>query len=174
MRPAESVPEDDDAAERPAARSPVERAAVAFPALVLLALLLCSFMDVVGRGLFNSPLPGAVELSELMMALLVASALPLVTAKRAHIVVDFLDPLLGRRLKLIQEALVSVVSVVLLAILAWRLAIQTLDMAAYNAITAFLSVPTWPVVGFMAAMCAIAGVLHLALLIRLLRHGDDR
>jgi TRAP-type C4-dicarboxylate transport system permease small subunit len=163
----------DDEAERPERRSAAEWAAVAFPAAVLMALLLCSFLDVAGRGLFNSPLPGAVELSEMMMALLVASALPLVTAKNAHIVVDFLDPVLGPRLRRVQAVVVALFAIALLVTLAWQLWLQALDMAQHNAETAFLGLPMAPVIGFMAAMCAVAAVVHLWLLARRLRSGKE-
>ncbi|SVB94388.1 uncharacterized protein METZ01_LOCUS247242, partial [marine metagenome] len=37
-------------------------------ALVLMLLMIITFIDVLGRYLFSAPLPGAFELTEIMMA----------------------------------------------------------------------------------------------------------
>lgn len=60
-------------------------------AVVLMALMLITCIDVVGRYVFNNPLPGSVELTQISMALMVFAAMPVVTWRGGHIVVDLLD-----------------------------------------------------------------------------------
>ena len=54
-------------------------------ALVLMAMVALTVVDVVARYLFNSPVNGAFELTEMMLATVVFLALPLTTAAGEHI-----------------------------------------------------------------------------------------
>ncbi|WP_221801475.1 TRAP transporter small permease [Oceanobacter mangrovi] len=67
----------------------------AFAGVVLMALMLLTCADVVGRYFFNNSINGAVELTEIGLAVLVFAEMPLVTWRGGHVVVDLLDNLLG-------------------------------------------------------------------------------
>ncbi|RAU18907.1 TRAP transporter small permease [Nitrincola tibetensis] len=60
-------------------------------AVMLMVLMLITCVDVVGRYVFNKPLPGSIELTEIGMAILIFAAMPVVTWRGGHIVVDLLD-----------------------------------------------------------------------------------
>ena len=47
--------------------------------VVLFLLMLITCIDVVGRYLFASPLPGATELTEVGLAIMVFAAIPVIT-----------------------------------------------------------------------------------------------
>lgn len=64
--------------------------------LSLLAMVLLTFADVIGRRFFNAPIYGAHDLTEHLMAIIVFSGLPLLTAARGHLCVDLLDRFLMR------------------------------------------------------------------------------
>ena len=57
------------------------------------ALIGLTCVDVVARYAFNSPVNGAYELTELLLASLIFLALPLTTAAGEHIEVELLDGL---------------------------------------------------------------------------------
>src|SRR3546814_2116480 len=63
----------------------IEKVVCGFAATILFCLMVCTFVDVVGRYVFNSPLPGALELTEIMMASLIFTILPVVSARSDHI-----------------------------------------------------------------------------------------
>lgn len=132
---------------------------------ILFALMLCTFLDVAGRFFFNRPLPGALEFTEIMMGGLIFSILPLVTARREHITVDILD-LSWSGLDAVQSFVINVASAVMLALLGWRLWLQALDMAAYDAMSPFLGLPMAPVAGFMSIMIGVTVVVLLILAFR--------
>ena len=60
---------------------------------VLAGLIGLTCVDVVARYAFNSPVNGAYELTELLLATLIFLALPLTTAAGEHIEVELLDGL---------------------------------------------------------------------------------
>src|SRR3546814_13262355 len=68
----------------------IEKVVCGFAATILFCLMVCTFVDVVGRYVFNSPLPGALELTEIMMASLIFTILPVVSARSDTITVDLL------------------------------------------------------------------------------------
>lgn len=65
-------------------------------ATFLLVLMLITLVDVVGRYGFNSPVNGSFEITELLLAAIIFSALPLVVAKDQNITVDLIDAFVPR------------------------------------------------------------------------------
>jgi len=59
-------------------------------------MVLLTFTDVMGRRLFNTPVFGAHDITEHLMAVIVFSGLPLLTARRAHLSIDLFDSWLLR------------------------------------------------------------------------------
>ena len=56
-------------------------------AALMFAMMLLTFVDVVGRQLFNAPVLGGNELTRIAMGLLVYIGLPLVCLRREHITI---------------------------------------------------------------------------------------
>src|SRR5258706_13302114 len=61
---------------------------------ILFVLMLVTFTDVVSRYLFNWPLRGAFEATELMLLVLIFAGLPLVSHADEHVTMDFIDRVL--------------------------------------------------------------------------------
>ncbi len=141
----------------------LERSLAVLVALVLLFMMLLTFIDVLGRYLLNAPLPGAFELTELAMGLLIFSALPLATKDQQHVTIGLLDGLFrgpARRLRRIVLDLISAAALAGLAHVLWREAQKLRDWGDY---TAYLHIPLAPVIFFMAAMGGLAAAILLAL-----------
>lgn len=62
--------------------------------LMLLALMLLTCLDVIGRYVFNNSINGTTELTELALCIVIFCQLPIVTLTGAHVVVDILDRIL--------------------------------------------------------------------------------
>ena len=56
---------------------------------ILLVMMLLTFLDVVLRYLFNRPMAGAFEVTELLLLVLIFAGLPLVTYADEHALMDF-------------------------------------------------------------------------------------
>ncbi|HEY2188837.1 MAG TPA: TRAP transporter small permease, partial [Caldimonas sp.] len=68
-------------------------------AAILFFMMLLTAVDVIGRYLFNTPVNGGFEVTEIMLAALIYCGLPLVSARREHIVIDTFDPFFSRGFK---------------------------------------------------------------------------
>ena len=68
--------------------------------VILLAMMLLTVVDVVARYVFNRPVRGAFEVTELMLVVLIFAGLPLVSYAEGHAVMDFVDRFLGARVEL--------------------------------------------------------------------------
>ena len=128
---------------------------------ILLAMMVLTTVDVVARYLFNRPLRGAFEVTELLLLVLIFAGLPLVSFTNEHAVMDFIDRVLRRRALRGLQGLVELVSALLMFILAWLTWLKADRIWAYRDATDVLRILYGPFVHFMAVTLALAGVIHL-------------
>jgi TRAP-type C4-dicarboxylate transport system permease small subunit len=128
---------------------------------ILFAMMLLTAVDVVARYVFNRPLRGAFEVTELLLVVLIFAGLPLVSFAGEHAVMDFVDRVLGRRAQGALERVIQAVSAALMFLLAWLVWGKADRVWAYRDATDVLRVVYGPFVYFMAVMLAVAGVIHL-------------
>ena len=129
--------------------------------LLLLCLMLVTFSDVVARYLFNRPIRGAFEITELLLLVLIFAGLPLVSHADEHVTMDFIDRLLPAPAL---AALVRAMHAAMAAIfffLAWQVLIKAGRIAQYGDTTDVLRILIAPFVYFMAAMVLLTGLVHL-------------
>ena len=130
-------------------------------AAILLVMMGLTFVDVVARYVFNRPIAGAFEVTELLLLVLIFAGLPLVTYADEHAVMDFIDRLLGRRSLRALEGGVELVNAGLMFLLAWLTWLKADRIRAYGDATDVLRILYGPFVYFMALALALAGVIHL-------------
>jgi TRAP-type C4-dicarboxylate transport system permease small subunit len=130
-----------------------------FAAVDLFALMVLRCIDVVGRYVFNAPVPGASELTGLGLSLLIFVALPIVTAHSEHVSVGLLELIGGRFSRPIERVTLLLTSLVALSLMAWRLWDKAQSFASYGDGTSYLNVPLAPFAYFMSLMTAFAAVV---------------
>jgi TRAP-type C4-dicarboxylate transport system permease small subunit len=140
-------------------------------AVVLFLMMLITAVDVAGRYLFNKPIAGGFELTEILLAALIYCGLPLVSARREHIVIDTFDPLFSQGLKRGLDMVAEVVCAVALAGVGWLIFLRAVRVAEYGDTTSVLKLPLAPVVYLMGTMITVAAVIHLLLIF--VPHGAD-
>ena len=64
---------------------------------LLLMMMVLTFADVVARYLFNWPIRGGFEITELTLLVLIFAGLPLVSHADEHVTMDFIDRMLPPR-----------------------------------------------------------------------------
>jgi TRAP-type C4-dicarboxylate transport system permease small subunit len=128
---------------------------------ILLAMMALTTVDVVARYVFNRPLRGAFEVTELLLLVLIFAGLPLVSFTNEHAVMDFIDRVLGRRALRGLQGGVELVSAVLMFGLAWLVWGKADRIWAYRDATDVLRILYGPFVYFMALALALAGLIHL-------------
>jgi TRAP-type C4-dicarboxylate transport system permease small subunit len=139
----------------------LDRVLGAAAALLLFGLMALTTVDVVSRYLFNWPLRGAFEVTELLLLTLIFAGLPLASRAGEHVTLDFIDLLLGPRSRpLLQRAVDLACGLIVLA-LAWRVWVKAGTIAGYGDTTDVLRIPVAPFVYFMTGMVALTGIVHL-------------
>lgn len=127
----------------------------------LFALMVMTFFDVILRSLFNDPIESATEMTRLFMAITVFSALPVITWRGEHIVVDLFDPLFSDRLGRIRDVIINVVCGVVLfwpAVRVWQLAGRAKE---YGDVTEYLNIPQFYIAYFIACATFVTAVVLL-------------
>jgi TRAP-type transport system small permease protein len=128
---------------------------------ILLVLMLVTFADVVARYLFNFPLRGAFEITELMLLVLIFAGLPLVSHADEHVTMDFIDHMLPEPVLRALERVVHALCAGTLFFLAWLIWLKAGKIADYGDTTDVLRIAVAPFVYFMTAMIGLTGVVHL-------------
>ncbi|GAB0152652.1 MULTISPECIES: TRAP transporter small permease [Marinobacterium] len=124
----------------------------AVASLVLFILMALTCVDVIGRYLFNSPLHGGTELTEIGLAVMVFAAMPVVTWRGGHIVVDLLDRFLGSVIVKVLALFAALVMSSSLYFLAWRIFELGERSIGRGVVTEFLGMPSGYVVMYIAVM----------------------
>jgi TRAP-type C4-dicarboxylate transport system permease small subunit len=142
-----------------------ERRADAVLGMAASAILFCmmtlTFVDVVLRYVFNRPLRGGFEVTELMLLVLIFAGLPLVTHAGEHVTMDLIDRWLTARVRNALTRLMEAVSAALMFALTWFMWIKATRVAGYGDTTDVLRIAVAPFVYFMVAMILLSGLIHL-------------
>jgi TRAP-type C4-dicarboxylate transport system permease small subunit len=128
---------------------------------ILMGLMCLTFVDVVARYVFNRPLRGGFEITELLLLVLIFAGLPLVSHADEHVTMDFIDRLLGERAQRRLARAVHVVVAALMFFMTWQVSIKAARISSYGDATDVLRIVYGPFVYFMAAMIALAGLIHV-------------
>jgi TRAP-type C4-dicarboxylate transport system permease small subunit len=130
-----------------------------FAGVMLASVMMVTVVDVVGRYAFKRPLPGATEIIEILMALLVYIALPVVSQRNAHISVDLLGSAVPATMAPIRDVVIRVLCAGVLGIIAWRLWLYAGQLT--RDVTEYLKLPQAPLVYFLSVFAAVAALIEL-------------
>ena len=124
-------------------------------------MMCLTFVDVVARYLFNHPIRGAFEVTELMLLVLIFAGLPLVSHADEHVTMDFIDRMLPAGTVLVLQRLVHAVIAALFFMLTWQMWIKAGRISEYGDTTDVLRILVAPFVYFMVAMIALTACVHV-------------
>lgn len=133
-------------------------------ALILACIMLLTCVDVAGRYVLSMPVPGGLEVTELMMGALIFASLPLVTLRNQQVTVDLFAHLIPNFVRPALQAALQVVSGLCMAVIAWRLWVKGGQMIEQGDTTAVLQLEVWPLVYFMSVLAAVTAVILLLMI----------
>ena len=139
-------------------------------ASALFAIMLLTLVDVSGRKLLDSSVPGSLEVTELLLVLVIFAGLPLVSMQGEHVVFDSLDPWLPPWLRRAQQAVVDLLCAGALAGLAWLMWQKAGQLGDYGETTAQLKMGLAPFVRVISVLCGTTALVHLMLVLRPVTH----
>jgi len=135
--------------------------------VAIFAMMMLTFVDVIGRYLLNKPVPGAAEFISFLLAVSLFSGLAIVSGENRHISVTLFQSALDRRIKRLRTIVVRGFSVLTMTLIAAELFRHASRMIEFSRSTIVLDWPLWPMVLLMATASAIA------VLLMILRRSDD-
>lgn len=141
--------------------------------LLLGAIALLTFAAVMLRWLFNYGLPDAFDFSRLLLGTAMFWGIALAGFHNRHIQVDGfweLAPAWGRRLI---DIFATTVTLAFMALFAWMLESKVTSVFLSNEQTFDLRLPVWPFHAVAALGIALASLLLLLRLIRLLTSKEE-
>lgn len=128
---------------------------------ILFCMMTLTFVDVILRYLFNRPLRGGFEVTELMLLVLIFAGLPLVTHANEHVTMDLIDRWLSPRARRFLGRVMEAVSAALMFALTWFMWNKAQRISGYGDTTDVLRIAVGPFVYFMVAMILLSGLIHL-------------
>jgi len=124
----------------------------AIAVVILFSLMVMTCLDVGGRYLFNNAIDGSIELTRTGLAILVFAAMPVITWRGAHIVVDLIDGFLSH--KIIKY--LTLFSAVLISSSLYFVAVRIFELAERSlrrgVVTEYLEMPEGYVIYYIAIM----------------------
>lgn len=134
----------------------------ALVAITLMALMLLTCADVFGRYFLNNAINGAVEMTEIGLALIVFAEMPIVTWRGGHVLVDILDrwmsSLLIKVLGLISAWLMSGA----LYFLAERMMYLANRSMRREVVTEYLEIPVGYIIQYIAVMSYLTAAMMIS------------
>jgi TRAP-type C4-dicarboxylate transport system permease small subunit len=131
----------------------------------LLAVAVATTVDVLLRWIANAPIKGLNDISGLVVAIVIASCLPLVIAERQNISIRFLGDALGAAPSRWLEAFGSAALLAFVALVGWQLVLHTMGMAESGRTTWHLRIPVtpyWSVATAVVLLCVPAQAIAFA------------
>ncbi|WP_234413991.1 TRAP transporter small permease [Ideonella sp. A 288] len=139
-------------------------------AVALFAIMALTFVDVGGRKLLSTSVPGSLELTELLMVVVIFAGLPLVSLQGEHVVFDSLDRWIPPAVRRVQQAIVDGISMLALLGIAWLMWTKGSQMIEYGDISAQLKLPLGPFVWVMSVLCVVTALVHGLLMLQPVAH----
>jgi TRAP-type C4-dicarboxylate transport system permease small subunit len=125
--------------------------------LVGMMFLICA--DVVGRA-FGHPIFGSVEIVGFMATLAVVMALPYTHQVNGHIGVELVVRLLSEKAQSIMDICTGVVSLILFAIVTWRMTVYARTMQESGEVSMNLELPEHLII-YVSAFCLLVFTLNI-------------
>ncbi len=141
--------------------------------IALLAMMVLSFFDVVGRYGFNNSIFGTAEYVEMLMVVTIFAGVAFVTAGDIHIKVEILEPWVKRHFPNAQRWVVLIFSAFMYSLIAWELTRQAIDSFESGKRTPVLDHPQWYMPATAAAFSIVGVVLFVVAIIATRGHPSS-
>jgi len=131
-------------------------------ALCALAISLMTTLSVASRALFNTPIPGDIEITQMGIALAISLCLPWCQLRGANIIVDFFTQNIAERNRQWLDGLGCLLLVVMYTLLAWRTGAGAVAVREAGETSMIISLPMWWAYAALAPGLALAALIALA------------
>tara|TARA_B100001939_G_C16941717_1_gene618552 strand:- start:2888 stop:3457 length:570 start_codon:yes stop_codon:yes gene_type:complete len=131
-----------------------------FCVISLSFLVIITVIDVIGRYILGLPLPGASELTEIILAILIYIGLPYICRDEGHVTVSILSHSLKSNLSKLHSIIVNLLIGIILISIGIQLFLYGINLKSYNDITTFLEIPKAPIAFILSALSFLASFMN--------------
>ncbi len=142
--------------------------------VVLGAMMFLTATDVILRYIFNRPVPGAYELTQFMMAIVVPFGIAYCAYVEGHVSVDLLITRFSKRIQNILGVFTSFLSLGLFILITWQNIKFIKEQFDSKLTSAVLLIPVYPFVFFVALGIGIFCIIILRDLLRYIDKVAER
>ena len=142
---------------------------VAASAIVAVMFIVC--VNVLGRGIFGTPLKGTVDLVSLLGAFVIACAIAYTQVLKGHIRITLFIELLPRPIRIVLACLMDFVGMVLFGIISWQSILFARGTQEIGELSEVLKIPIAPFVIMVSVGCIALTLVLLADLMGLFSKG---
>ncbi|WP_212747067.1 TRAP transporter small permease [Marinobacter alexandrii] len=129
--------------------------------VTLLAMVILTFSDVLGRHLFNAPIYGAHDVTEHLMAIIVFCGLPLLTSSRGHLAVDLFDRFIMSDRMQWFRFLTNLLIAGILLLMSYQFMISAIDAVEIKEVSQELHVPRSYMYSFISISCLLSAIVAI-------------
>ncbi len=134
----------------------------------VLVMMLVTTLDVAGRYFLSRPLPGAIELGQIMLAVFGILGMAYTHFSGANVKVTMLTRLFGPRVQSALEVLAGVLCLQVMLMLTWYGGVTAMAELSTGTTTDHLKIPIYPLYWLLSVG---AGLLSLVILSRIMEKG---
>jgi TRAP-type C4-dicarboxylate transport system permease small subunit len=134
---------------------PASRVFFALGMMMLGAMMFLTAADVMLRYIFNNPVPGAYEMIEYMMAIVVPFGIAYCAYRRGHVTVDFLVARFPKKLRGIIGMITSFLTFALFVLITWQNLLYIKDQYDSRLTSAVLLIPVYPFIAVVTVATAV-------------------
>jgi len=131
-------------------------------ALLLFAMMVVTFADVLGRYLLSRPVPGSTEIIQYLFVLTVFLALPVVTWRDEHISISLIEGAFGESFNRFRRAAVRILSGAVMLAVGWQMWGYAGMLARNRDVIGYLELPVAPGAYAASVLAALTGCAFLA------------
>ncbi len=139
-------------------------------AAVLFLMMLLTTVDVASRYLFNSPILGALEITEFMVVAVVFGFLGLTQQEKAHVSVDLVKGRLPARPRRFIDFINRLAGLAILGLITWKTLERAIELMHMDEYSGTLHIPVAPFVFLVALGC---GAMCLELARQMFKPGRE-
>ena len=118
--------------------------------IIMIGIVAMTGISVFGRYLFNAPIPGDYEITELACGVAVFAFFPYCYMKNGNVVVGFFTGRMHQRHKTALDTAHNLVFAAIAALITWRLFVGAAHKLEDGETTLFLGIPIW--IGYVSAL----------------------
>lgn len=129
--------------------------------VALIAMMLLTTGDVIGRYFFNKPILGALEITEFLVLILIFSFLAHTQAKKGHVSVDILFQHLPESVRKVVDFINHLFCLALMALIAYMSYQRALEIKSFGEATNNLGIVKYPFAFFVVFGSAVLCIEYL-------------